>query len=125
MKLGEAITEVNLLKANAYTEEQMTRWTTELENYVIESVFNRAEGNDYKPVVYDYDLDLEKELMIPDPYSEIYIYYVCSKIDYWDREMDSYNNSIAMYNAAYQNFAAYMRRTYKPKSAPNYKVRLH
>ena len=125
MKLGKIIELVNELKPNAYTEERLTEWITELENYAIEGVFNRAEGVNHKHVQYDYEKDRETELMIPTPYEEVYLHYLSSKIDYWDREMDAYNNSASMYNAAYNDFAAYMRRTYKPKSLPNKKILLH
>lgn len=125
MKLRETIRQVNELKANAYTEDTLTGWIMELENYVIEDIFNRAEGMNYEPVTYSWEENDDQELMIPDPYSEVYIHYLCTKIDYWNREMDSYNNSVSMYNAAYQNFANRMRRKYKPKSSRNRKIMLH
>lgn len=125
MKLREAIEKVNRLKENEYGESQIAEWVTELENYMIDNVFNKAEGFDYEKKEYEYEESAEEELLVPDPYSELYVHYIASKIDYWNREMDSYNNSVAMYNAAYQNFANHMRRMYKPKSSVNRKIWLH
>lgn len=125
MKLGKIIELVNELKPNAYSEEHLTRWVTDVENYAIEGVFNRIDGRNYEYVQYEYEKDRETELLIPEPYEEVYVHYLCSKIDYWDREMEAYNNSASMYNAAYKNFAAYMRRNYRPKSLPDKKISLH
>lgn len=125
MKVKDAIEKTNQLKANAYSEENMSEWLSELENYAIESIFNRAEGNSFAPVKYSYEDDGEKELMIPDPYSEIYIYYLAAKIDYWNKELDSYNNNMSMYNASYSSFAAKYRREHMPKQTKRPPVFLH
>lgn len=125
MKLKELIEKINQLKLNEYDEDQLTEWVTELENYVIVNIFNRAEGMDYEQVRYRYEEDGETELMVPDPFSEVYLHYLASKIDYWQQEIESYNNSVLLYNAAYQAFADYMRRNHKPKSGPNKRIYLH
>lgn len=125
MKVKDAIEKTNQLKANVYSEENMSQWLSELENYAIESVFNRAEGNDFPLVKYSYEDDEEKDLMIPDPYSEIYIYYLAAKIDYWNKELDSYNNNMSMYNASYSSFAAKYRREHMPKQTKRPPVFLH
>lgn len=125
MKVKDAIEKTNQLKANVYSEENMSEWLSELENYAIESIFNRAEENSFSPVKYSYEDDEEKELMIPDPYSEIYIYYLAAKIDYWNKELDSYNNNMSMYNASYSSFAAKYRREHMPKQTKRPPVFLH
>lgn len=125
MKIREAIEKTNELKANAYGEEILTSWLSEVENYVIESVFNRAKDEEREKVNYGYEEDQEKELMIPEPYSEIYIYYLSAKIDYWNKELDSYNNNMSMYNAAYDSFAAKYRRENVPKQTKRPEIYLH
>lgn len=125
MKLKELIEKINKLKLNEYDEDQLAEWVTELENYMILNIFNRAEGMDYEQVRYRYEEDGETELMVPDPFSEVYLHYLASKIDYWQQEIESYNNSVLLYNTAYQAFADYMRRKHKPKSRPNRKICLH
>lgn len=125
MKVKDAIEKTNQLKSNAYSEEDMSVWLSELENYAIESIFNRATGEDREKVSYSYEEDGEKELMIPDPYSEIYIYYLAAKIDLWNKELDSYNNNTSMYNAAYASFASKYRRDHLPKQTKRPEIYLH
>ena len=54
------------------------------------------------------------ELLVPAPYDEIYLFWLESKIDYWNGEVGKYNNSITMYNTAYSAYEKYYNRTHKP-----------
>ena len=61
---------------------------------------------------------LAKTLLVPDPYAEeVYVRYLQSMIDLENAEISKYNQSAAMYNAAYQVFAAWYNRTHLPVSA--------
>jgi hypothetical protein len=45
----------------------------------------------------------------------MYLFWLESKIDYWNGEMGKYNNSISMFNTAYAEYERYYRRTHMPK----------
>lgn len=122
MTVQEAITKTNDLKSNEYDEETLTKWLTDMENDCIDSIFNKAEGLDFPKVDYEYGND--DELMIPDPYSMVYVYFLCAMIDYWTQE-DTYNNSIVMYNNALQQFKNYFRRENRPKRRKKVHIWLH
>lgn len=122
MTVQEVIAKVNELKSNDYSEEELTKWLTDMENDCIDNIFNRAEGLDFSHVEYDYADD--EELMIPDPYSQSYVHFLCAMIDYWQQE-DTYNNSMIMYNNSLQEFKNYFRRENRPKRRCRTHILLH
>ena len=63
---------------------------------------------------YDENTAPSTELLIPKPFDQAYIYWLQSKIDYFNGEIARFNNSSAMYNSLYSDFAAWYTRTHKP-----------
>jgi len=62
--------------------------------------------------------DYETELLIEEPYAEVYTFYIMSMIDYYNGETARYANSSAMFNNAYMEYAAYYNRTHEPITVP-------
>ncbi len=119
MTITEIITQVDRVRPNQYDIPQKVRWLSEVEGTVVDEIFNRAEGNEIEFDKYTYESDAERELMIPDRFSDIYISYLLAKVDFHDMETESYNNDVLMYQAAYEQFAAWYRRKHMPKQ-PGY-----
>lgn len=119
MTLAELIAEADQVKPNQFEKEIKTRWVSEIEQTVKEQILDRAEGSKggaFAP--YSYDEDQERELLIPDQYADVYIHYICAKIDYYNREFAGYNNAAALHEAALNDFAAFWKRTHRPKPLP-------
>ncbi len=53
-------------------------------------------------------------LVVPDPYSELYIHYLSAQIDYSNGEMARYANSMSMFHAALGEFSNRFNRTHMP-----------
>lgn len=66
-------------------------------------------------VQYDYTADANEELVAKTPHDELYVYYVCAKIDEALGEMAMYNDTIAMYNDVHGDFQKWLIKTYDPK----------
>ena len=115
MKLFELISEVDQLRPNQYNNDQKTRWNSEIEGMIVDEILNMAEGNEIEFSGYEYALDSEKELMLPDRFCDIYEHYLKAKIEFYDEETDIYNNEVAAYQNAYNQYAAWYRRNYMPK----------
>lgn len=115
MTVGELIERIIMLRGRQYDEDIMVGWLNEIEGQVVDDVVNRAEGYDmvFKPL--SYAQDTEKQLTIPERFQDVYINYMLSKIDYHNQETERYNNDVVMYNSAYDAYAAWFRRTHKPK----------
>ena len=52
--------------------------------------------------------------MIPAPYDEAYLRYLEAQMDYANGEYDRFNNSNAMYAAAFSTFVNHYNRTHMP-----------
>ena len=115
MKLAQLISVVDETKPNQYGTEEKTRWVSEIEGMVVDEIINKADGNEVEFEAYDYDLDAERELLVPDRYADVYMNYLYAKIDQLNAEFARYNNSVTMFEASYSTFASYYRRRHMPK----------
>lgn len=108
MKISEAIVAVDELKPNVFSENEKERWLRELEGKIYQEIVMTHEGAD--EVILD-----DEELIAQSPYDDMYIKWLEAKIDYYNREMDQYNNSISMFYSGYVDFRNYWNRTHLPK----------
>lgn len=125
MTPSKAIEIIDSLRPNSYSEEDKLRWINELDGMVKRLVFQWDENyikgikeqyekgqiteKEYNEIMdkmktYSYPDDLDRELLIPAPYEEIYSLYLEAKIDYHNREYINYNNSATMFELRYSEF---------------------
>lgn len=105
MTPNKAIEIIDRLKPNSYTDEDKLRWINELDGTVQLKVFQQ---NEVTP--YAYPDDMDKELLITAPYEDVYITFLESKIDYYNREYGNYNNSATMFDSQFSEYKkAYIR----------------
>ena len=118
MTIIEAINEIDARKPNTYSRDDKLKWLTRLDWKVKREIIDTHEGG--KDVVYtgyDASVPLDTQLLIPDSHGEVYSFWLESQIDYANGEIGKYNNSIAMYNAAYLAYANYYNRQHMPLGA--------
>lgn len=95
------------LYPNEYKEEDNERykeWCKAVDAEVIRNV--RQEPTEPRL------MEEEGECLIPEPYSDIYIFYICAQIAYWQRDYDVYNAHMSMYNERMEDYNAWYIRTY-------------
>lgn len=115
MKLGDAISRLDELKPNGFSRGQKIFWLSALDSTVKEEIIDRHEGGENLPFVpYDEQSGEDTELLVPSPYDEVYLRYMEAQIDYANGEYDRFNNSNAMYAAAYTAFARAYNRAHMP-----------
>lgn len=142
MTLSELVAKINQLKPSEYDKDDITRWVNSLEFMVVDQVINKSEVlfipprpdpvivrpfednymPDYIPHPTEYEFrpyvyaeDAERELLMPDQFSDAYIYYVSAKIDFQNMEIDRYNANSQAFENEFQEYAKWYRRTHKPK----------
>lgn len=116
MKILEAITKIDALKPNTYNQSEKIKWLSTLDGIVKKEIIDTHEGAD--GIVfngYDDNVNLETEMLVSDPYSDVYLRYLEAQIDYANGEYGKYNNSMSMYNTAYSAFERFYNRTHMPK----------
>lgn len=115
MTLSKAISTIDELKPNTYTHEQKTSWLSELDARIKAEIIDTHEGGESVHFAgYDSENDTETELLVPSPFTEVYIYWLEAKIDYANTEIGRYNNSISNFNTTYNTFANYYNRRNMP-----------
>ena len=116
MTIIEAINRIDSVKPNGYTQAEKMRWLSTLDGIIKTNIIDTHEGAEGVSFDgYTEETNLTTKLLVPAPYDEIYLFWLESKIDYWNGELGRYNNSISMYNAAFAEFQRYYNRTHMPK----------
>lgn len=111
----ELLSTVNRLKPNTVDDEDKFGWINDVEAQVYEKVYSRAADTTFTYSAKAWDTDQAAALLIPYPYSEMYMYYLFAKIDLMNGEIGSYNNNMTLFKDGLDEFAAYYRRNHLPK----------
>ena len=114
--INEIIEKVDKTKPNVFDENQKAEWIYRLDGRISREIFNET-----PPQQYIYPEDGDKELLVPHPYDDIYVFYLQALIDYSNEEYNKYNNAITMYNEAFASFAKLYQRENMPKASGGFK----
>lgn len=106
MRVKEAINRADALRMNTVSDGQKAAWVLDLDGQLAEMFGVEPPGNRW-PVE-------DQMLLMPPPHEEIYQLYLICKIDYYNQEMQMYNNDLTLYNAALAEAQAWYRRTHRP-----------
>ena len=104
-------------KPNAYPEANKRAWLDKLERMAFREIFETHEGGPEDFEGYDEETDGDTELLIPDEFRDVYIYWLCAMIDFANNEMSRYRDSSVAFNNAYLEFGSWWNRTHMPLSA--------
>lgn len=117
MTIIEAINRVDEIKHNTYSQPEKVKWLSTLDAMVKRTVIDTHEGGeDISFHGYDADTSTDTVLLVEQPHDEMYLRWLEAQIDYSNREFDSYNNAIEMFNATWTAFRNYYNATHLPKS---------
>ena len=115
MTIKEAITRLDALKFNTYDEPDKVEWLSRLDSAVkLQIIDSHGGSEDVTFNGYNADTPHNTVLLVPAPYDEVYLRWMEAQIDYHNGEYDKFNNSIVMYNTAFDNYQKYYIRTHKP-----------
>ena len=115
MTILEAINRIDSLKHNTYTRSDKIYWLNRVDAMVKRLIIDAHEGEEVSIDGYTDTTPLETELLVPAPFDEMYLRWLEARIDYANGEYDKYNNSILIYQEAYDSYANYYRRNHMPK----------
>lgn len=120
--IQEAIDKVDLLKPNAFPPEQKKAWLNELDKKVWHEIYLTHEG--LPPIGcfsgYDQDTDPGTKLLVPEPYTDVYLHWLSAQMDLANMESAKYAQNRQLFNGAYQDFGDFWRRTHMPKMKRQY-----
>lgn len=115
MTIIEAIEKIDTLMPNTYTKEEKISWLSTIEGMIKRNIIDTHEGAENVDFEgYDEDTDLDTEMIVQAPYTDLYVLWLEAMIDYTNGEFTKYNNVIIRYNDMYQAFANDYNRTHMP-----------
>ena len=118
MTINDVITEVDTLKPNQISDEIKVRWLSVLEGKIIDEIIlthRLSEIVEFNGYTID---DMNTELLVPNTYADVYKYYLFAMIDSTNNEGARYQNSMALFNDAWQDYANYYNRNNEPIGQP-------
>ena len=116
MTIREAINKIDTQKPNTFTQDEKIEWLSRIEHIIKNEVIDTHEGGE--DIVFDGyngETDLDTVLIVPEPYDEVYLRFMEVQIDYTNAEYARYNNSNAMFKAAYSSFRNFYNKKHLPK----------
>lgn len=119
MTIQLVIDQIRTMKPNAFDDNTLVRWISDLEGMIYNEVILTHEGDtDIQHGPYDPIEDMGTVLIVPEPYSDVYTKWLSAQIDFHNSEFARYNNDMSMYNSAMATYADWYNRAHLPKQ-PN------
>lgn len=116
MTVNQAITRLRSIKPTQFDDATLVGWISEVEEKIYhENTCWHEKACGMAPWSYDPVEDLDTELVIPEPYSVVYLRYLEAQVDYYNGEFVRYANSMTMYNTALSEYADWYNRTHMPR----------
>lgn len=113
MTINKVIEESLRLCPDTFPDSIKTRWLSELDGKILREVMHR---DDFTP--YKFPRDGEKELVVKEPYDNIYELYLTAMSHFYSGEMDLYSASAILFDGAYAEFKKnYIRNNMPPVAA--------
>ena len=114
MKIIEAISRLDALKFNTYTQSDKVDWLSRLDSMVKNLIIDTHEGAEAVTFTgYDDSTSLDTVLLVPSPFDEMYLRWLEAQIDYHNGEYDKYNNAIIMFNTTFEAYKSYYNGAHK------------
>lgn len=115
MKIIDAINRIDSLKHNTYTQGDKVAWLSRLDSMVKRLIIDTHEGDEVEFTGYDDRTSMDTELLVPAPFDEVYLRWLEAQMDYTNGEYKKYNNSVSMFNTAFEAYQNYYNRNHMPK----------
>lgn len=114
MTREDILAEVREIRPNEYQDDWALKQVDELHDRIERELMAGYETpwDGVLQAGYSYLPYEDGELTTPSPYHKVYVYWVLAQIDLANSEYDRYNNDLALFNAAWQEYANYVSRNY-------------
>lgn len=124
MTIREALSLVDELKPNSVERARKIGWLSDLDRRVFEDIFATHEPDANTPATFDgytTETDEDTVLLVRDPDSEVYRWYLEMQIDLVNMELAKHNNSLALFDNAFKAYSSAYNRKHKPICTTQFK----
>lgn len=143
MTIQEALDRIDMMRPNMMKKEIKIQALSELDGLIWREIIQNHEDGSEKPMTimeqivflspeertigetedeqtqefpgYTIETDPGTVLLAPFPYDEVYTWWLASKADWQNQEIDKYNNDRTLFNNAYDTLSDWWTRTHMPK----------
>ena len=118
MTIIEAINRADASRPNGIEQSEKIRWLSRLDGIIKLEIIDTHEGGEGIVYTgYSEGTPLDTVLIVPEPWCDLYIHYLESRIDYAYSDFDKYNNANMQFSEGYDAFAAWYHRTHSSKAS--------
>lgn len=100
MTASEAIARAKETRQGAIDYSQYLKWINVIEGRVQTEILGKPLS---EIIIYSEEND-NISLLIPHPYDEVYIYYLCAMVDFFNEELDLYNVDAQIFDDKFEAF---------------------
>ena len=117
MTIQEALDQLDEMKPNMMSRRLKMKYLTEIEQLIYDEIVIKHEHDPemVKPAFTE-DTDPGTVLLIPDPYSMVYVYWLMTKVDIQTQEDARYNIDRMHFENAYNTMSDWYTREHMPIS---------
>lgn len=122
MQLEKVLARVDEIKANDWSRELKIGWLNEIEHQVKIEVFDTHMMNAEEAQKaaafrgYDEETDGKTELLVPEPFSRLYQYYLVAQIARADGDASQQQDATTLFDNEYISYKRYVNRTRMPNT---------
>lgn len=116
MTLKQAIERFDLLYPNALDIAEKRRVISELDGRINLEIFSGYDENNASFCGYSEKTPGDTLLLAQFPFDDLYIKALCAENDAVSGDINRYNNSAALFNSSWEQYAAYYNRVHHHKS---------
>lgn len=113
MTTATAIARADSRKPNAFTTAEKQEWVAALEGRIAAELMLLAPEEVEAILAAEAD-DAAAELLVNRPYDDVYVLWLCARIDEANGEWSQYANSLQVFNDHYGSFANAFLSRYDP-----------
>lgn len=114
MTAREAIERVDTLKYNQFTTREKLGWLQNLEWQIKAEIIDGHEDDFMENPAFLSEDTMDADLLTRPPYDDMYLKWLEAQIDYHNGEFDRYNNSIALFQTAFDGYKNFYHRRHMP-----------
>lgn len=116
MTIQEALDQLDEMKPNMMSRKLKIKYLNEIEQLIHAEILLRHEHDEEQEAmpVFSEDSDPGTVLIVPDPYSSVYVYWLMTKVDIQNQEDARYNIDRQHFEAAYDTMSDWWTRTKMP-----------
>ena len=116
MTIQEALDMIDEMKPNMMSRKMKIKYLNEIEGLVHQEIVMTHEHTEEEAIKPHYTEETEPgtEMIVPEPYSLLYVYWVMTKIDIQNMEDERYNADRAQFENHYNMMSDWWTRTRMP-----------